>query len=86
MRPEILTLLVPLPPLLAFGLIVLFTNRSNRLSHSVAIGAMLLSYANVQFYQELMGRAREAIAQGGFARFAADVKRRYAAPRDDEDG
>src|SRR5512137_198698 len=45
MRPEILTLLIPLPPLLAFGLIVLFTNRSNRLSHSVAIGAMLLSWA-----------------------------------------
>ena len=44
MRPEILTLLVPLPPLLAFALIVLFTNRSNRLSHSVAIGAMLLSW------------------------------------------
>jgi NADH-quinone oxidoreductase subunit L len=45
MRPEILTLLIPLPPLLAFGLIVLFTNRSNRLSHSVAIGAMLISWA-----------------------------------------
>jgi NADH-quinone oxidoreductase subunit L len=45
MRPEILTLLIPLPPLLAFGLIVLFTNRSNRLSHGLAIGAMLLSWA-----------------------------------------
>jgi NADH-quinone oxidoreductase subunit L len=45
MRPEILTLLIPLPPLAAFGLIVLFTRRSNRLSHSVAIGAMLLSWA-----------------------------------------
>ena len=31
------------------------------------LGAMLLSYANVQFYQELMARAREAIAQGRFA-------------------
>ncbi|HTP37608.1 MAG TPA: tRNA guanosine(34) transglycosylase Tgt, partial [Methyloceanibacter sp.] len=29
-----------------------------------ALGAMLLSYANVQFYQELMDRAREAIAVG----------------------
>ena len=28
------------------------------------LGAMLLSYANVQFYQELMARAREAIAAG----------------------
>ena len=45
MRPEILTLLIPLPPLLAFALIVLFTHRSNRLSHSVAIGAMLISWA-----------------------------------------
>jgi queuine tRNA-ribosyltransferase len=48
------------------------------------LGAMLLSYANVQFYQELMARAREAIAQGRFAAFADDVRRRYAAG-DDED-
>jgi queuine tRNA-ribosyltransferase len=41
------------------------------------LGAMLLSYANVQFYQELMARAREAIAQGRFADFVDDVKRRY---------
>ena len=43
-----------------------------------ALGAMLLSYANVQFYQELMARAREAIAQGSFAGFAEEVCRRYA--------
>jgi queuine tRNA-ribosyltransferase len=43
------------------------------------LGAMLLSYANVQFYQELMERAREAIAAGRFAAFAEDVARRYAA-------
>jgi len=42
------------------------------------LGAMLISYANVQFYQELMARAREAIAQGRFAAFAEDVNRRYA--------
>jgi queuine tRNA-ribosyltransferase len=41
------------------------------------LGAMLLSYTNVQFYQELMTRAREAIAQGTFASFAAEVGRRY---------
>jgi queuine tRNA-ribosyltransferase len=41
------------------------------------LGAMLLSYANVQFYQELMARARDAIAQGRFADFVDDVKRRY---------
>ena len=49
------------------------------------LGAMLLTYANVQFYEELMGRAREAIVQGRFASFAADVKRRYAAPSDEDE-
>ena len=44
MQPELLTWLIPLPPLLAFGLIVLFTNRSNRLSHTLAVGAMLISW------------------------------------------
>jgi queuine tRNA-ribosyltransferase len=42
------------------------------------LGAMLPSYANVQFYQELMARAREAIAGGRFGAFADDVQRRYA--------
>ena len=36
--------LLPLPPLLAFGLIVLFTNRHKALSHSLAVGAALLSW------------------------------------------
>ena len=49
------------------------------------LGAMLLSYANVQFYQELMARAREAIAQGRFASFAEDVRRRYAVGTDEDD-
>jgi NADH-quinone oxidoreductase subunit L len=42
---EITTLiwLLPLPPLLAFFLIVLFTNRSKVLSHTLAVGAALLS-------------------------------------------
>ena len=42
---EIISWLIPLPPLLAFGLIVLFANRSNRGSHTLAIGAMLISWA-----------------------------------------
>ena len=44
---EITTLiwLIPLPPLLAFFLIVLFTNRSKVLSHSIAILAAFLSWA-----------------------------------------
>ncbi|HAH66126.1 MAG TPA: tRNA guanosine(34) transglycosylase Tgt [Rhizobiales bacterium] len=48
------------------------------------LGAMLLTYANVQFYQELMARAREAIEQGRFASFAEDVRRRYREPMTDE--
>src|SRR5512138_694564 len=36
--------LIPLPPVLAFFLIVLFTNRSKWLSHTVAVGAALLSW------------------------------------------
>jgi queuine tRNA-ribosyltransferase len=42
------------------------------------LGAMLLSWANVQFYQELMAGARAAIGAGTFAAFAEDVRRRYA--------
>ncbi len=41
---ETITWLLPLPPLLAFALIVLFTNRNNRLSHSIAVGAAALSF------------------------------------------
>jgi queuine tRNA-ribosyltransferase len=46
------------------------------------LGSMLVSYANVQIYQELMGKAREAIAEGRYAAFVEDVVRRYA--KDDE--
>ncbi len=50
-----------------------------------ALGAMLLTYNNVQFYQELMARARAAIAEGRFSSFADDVRRRYAAAGDEAD-
>ena len=36
--------LIPLPPFLAFALIVLFTNKSKALSHTVAISAAFLSW------------------------------------------
>ena len=36
--------LIPLPPLLAFGLIALFTHRSKGLSHTLGVGAALLSW------------------------------------------
>ncbi len=44
MPTESLLWLTPLPPLLAFFLIVLFTNKNKALSHSVAIGAALLAW------------------------------------------
>jgi queuine tRNA-ribosyltransferase len=47
------------------------------------LGAMLLSYANVQFYQELMDRARAAIAAGSFVTFCEEVLRRYAKRTDE---
>jgi NADH-quinone oxidoreductase subunit L len=44
MTTETLIWLIPLPPVLAFFVIVLFTNRSKALSHTVAVGAALLSW------------------------------------------
>lgn len=53
MATETLIWLLPVPPLLAFFLIVLFANRSKWLSHTIAIGAALLSFIGsmVVFYQ-----------------------------------
>ncbi len=44
MSIETIVWLIPLPPLLAFFLIVLFTNRSKALSHWIAVGAAFLSW------------------------------------------
>ncbi|PWB75689.1 MAG: NADH-quinone oxidoreductase subunit L [Anaerolineales bacterium] len=41
---RLLTWLIPLPPVLAFALIVLFTNRSKWLSHTIGVGAAILSF------------------------------------------
>jgi NADH-quinone oxidoreductase subunit L len=41
--------LLPLPPLLAFGAIILFTNKNRALSHSLAIGAALFSWAGSMY-------------------------------------
>jgi queuine tRNA-ribosyltransferase len=40
------------------------------------LGAMLLSWANVAFYQQLMAAMRAAIAEGRFAAWAADTRAR----------
>jgi NADH-quinone oxidoreductase subunit L len=44
MHLETLTWLIPLPPILAFFLIILWAYRNNRLSHTIAVGAMLISW------------------------------------------
>jgi len=44
MTIESLIWLIPLPPLLAFILIILLTNRSKSLSHALAIGAACLAW------------------------------------------
>ncbi|GAB4400588.1 MAG: NADH-quinone oxidoreductase subunit L [Anaerolineales bacterium] len=44
MSTENLIWLLPLPPLLAFFLIVLFTNKSKALSHTIGVGAAFLSW------------------------------------------
>jgi queuine tRNA-ribosyltransferase len=43
------------------------------------LAAMLLSWANVAFYQQLMAKMRTAIAEGRFASWAAETKARLAA-------
>jgi NADH-quinone oxidoreductase subunit L len=55
MTTETLIWLIPLPPVLAFFLIVLFTNRSKWFSHSIAVGAALLSWLGsmVVFFRAL---------------------------------
>src|SRR5262245_1448312 len=42
------------------------------------LGAMLLSWANVAFYQQLMAAMRAAIVEGRFAAWAAETKARLA--------
>ncbi|MGA9533390.1 MAG: NADH-quinone oxidoreductase subunit L [Anaerolineales bacterium] len=44
MQPELIAWLIPLPPILAFFIIVLGANRSNKLSHSLALGGVGISW------------------------------------------
>ena len=46
---ELMIWLLPLPPLLAFFVIVLFTNKSNRTSWMIAVGAAALSFLGSMF-------------------------------------
>ena len=47
-----------------------------------ALGGTLLSIVNLYYYQELMAGAREAIAAGRFADYAAQIEEQWAAKRD----
>ncbi len=55
MTIELLIWLLPLPPLLAFFLIVLFTHRAKALSHTLAVGAAFLSWLGsmIVFWQAM---------------------------------
>jgi len=55
MATETLIWLIPLPPVLAFFLIVLFTNKNKALSHTVGVGAAALSWLGsmVVFFQAI---------------------------------
>ncbi|GAB4504011.1 MAG: NADH-quinone oxidoreductase subunit L [Anaerolineales bacterium] len=55
MATETLIWLLPLPPLLAFFLIVLFTNKNKALSHTLGVGAAALSWLGsmVVFFRAL---------------------------------
>ena len=55
MTTETLIWLIPLPPVLAFFLIVLFTNKNKALSHTVGVGAAFLSWlgAMIVFFRAL---------------------------------
>lgn len=65
MTTETLIWLIPLPPLLAFFVIVLFTNRQKALSHWLAVGAAMLSWlaAMVVFVKAV---TREGLSENPF--------------------
>jgi queuine tRNA-ribosyltransferase len=46
------------------------------------LGAMLLSWANVAYYQELMDGIRHAIEAGRFQHFAAQTRARWQGAED----
>jgi len=66
MTIETLIWLIPLPPLLAFALIVLFTNRRKALSHTIAVAAAGISWllGMVIFISAI---TREGLAENPFA-------------------
>jgi NADH-quinone oxidoreductase subunit L len=57
MATETLIWLIPLPPVLAFFLIVLFTNKNKALSHTIGVGAAALSWlASMKVFWDALQR------------------------------
>ena len=78
LSPELLVWLIPVPPLLAFFLIVLLTNRNKGLSHTLAILGVFLSWLLSWglFFQTLGAHefGREVLASSvGWLPFGTDV-------------
>ncbi|HEX9797889.1 MAG TPA: NADH-quinone oxidoreductase subunit L [Anaerolineales bacterium] len=44
MQLDLIAWLIPLPPIVAFGAIILWAHRNNRLSHGIAIGGVAISW------------------------------------------
>jgi NADH-quinone oxidoreductase subunit L len=64
MNYEIITWLIPLPPLLAFFIIFLGTYKNNKLSHSVAIGSAVFSWLLSMYIFIFAVTNKEAIEEG----------------------
>lgn len=64
MNYELITWLIPLPPLLAFFVIFLATYKNNKLSHTLAIGAAFLSWLLSMFLFAFAVTNKEVIEKG----------------------
>ena len=60
-----------------FGDVVAVDNVSLQVKSGEFLGSMLLSWANVAFYQQLMDAMRTAIAEGRFAAWATETRARF---------
>ena len=60
---------------LSFFAVTMVTTLYNRwIASGELLGMMLLSWANIAYYQELTGGMRTAIAHGRFEAFAAETR------------
>ena len=68
MATETLIWLLPLPPLLSFFIIVLFTNRNRALSHSIGVGAAALAWLGsmIVFFRAAFGEGFHQLGEHPF--------------------